>query len=141
MLRERTLPSDRGFTVIEILVALVIAGIGLSALMGLISSGLGLSGASGRVARETALARSVLERFGNDMPVQAGVSGGETSAGELAGGFHWRGEITLFDPTAPPEVIQPVIVTVTVWDKNEADPGVRLTTLRMLPPLRPDGTR
>lgn len=133
---ERMLQADRGFTVIEILVALVIAGIGLAALMGLISSGLSLSGASGRVTRETALARSALERFGTDLAVQAGVSGGE-----MAGGFRWRGEVVLFDLTAPPEVIQPATVTVTVWDKNEADPGVRLTTLRMLPPLRPDGTR
>ena len=128
--------SDRGFTVIEILVALVIAGIGLAALMGLISSGLGLAGASTRVARETALARSALERFGTELPVIPGLS-----SGEMSEGFRWRSEIQPADPAAPPELIQPAIVTVTVWDKNEDDPGVRLTTLRMLPPPRPDGTR
>ncbi len=129
-------PDERGFTVIEILVALMIAGLGLAAIMRLTSSGLQLSGSATRVARETALARSALERFGADMPVSPGVL-----TGEMSEGFHWRSEIQVADPTTPAEILQPAIVTVTVWDSNEDDPGVRLTTLRMLPPLKPDGSR
>ena len=128
---DRGRSGERGFTLIEILVALTIAGLGLAALMGLLSSGLNLSGASARVARETALARSALERFGADMPVAPGVL-----TGEMADGFRWRSEIQPADPSAPPEIIQPALVTVTVWDKNERDPGVRLTTLRLMRPAR-----
>ena|ERR1700730_16399905 len=128
--------DDRGFTLIEILVALIIAGIGLAALMGLMSSGLRLSGDSTRVARETSLARSALERFGSDLPVEPGIM-----AGEMSEGFRWRSEIRVADPMAPPELVQPAIVSVTVWDGNESDPGVRLTTLRLLPPAQPGGRR
>lgn len=126
--------SDRGFTLIEILVALVIAGFGLASLMGLTSSGLHLSSTATRVARETVLARSALERFGVELPVRPGVL-----SGTMSEGFRWRSAIEVADPTAPPELIQPAIVSVTVWDGTENDPGVRLTTLRLLPPAEPGG--
>ncbi len=126
--------GERGFTVIEILVALMIAGIGLAALLGLTSTGLHLSGASTRIAREAALARSALERFGTDMPVAPGVLDGE-----LAEGFRWRSEIRFTDDTASPDLPQPALVTVTVWDGKESDPGVRLSTLRLVVPAPPGG--
>jgi prepilin-type N-terminal cleavage/methylation domain-containing protein len=128
--------DERGFTLIEILVALIIAGIGLAALMGLTSSGLRMSTASDRVARETSLARSALERFGADLPIEAGIM-----TGEMSEGFRWRSEIQLMDAKTPAELIQPAIVSVTVWDGHEDDPGVRLTTLRLLPLIQPDGRR
>ena len=126
--------GERGFTMLEILVALMIAGIGLSALSGLLSSGLDLSARSVRMDRETALARSALERFGQDMPVEPGVQ-----TGEAAEGYRWRSEVAVADPTLPPAAIRSAVVTVTVWDKNANDGGVRLTTLRLMPPPRPGG--
>jgi prepilin-type N-terminal cleavage/methylation domain-containing protein len=120
-----------GFTMVEILVALIIAGMGLAAVSGLLSSGLTLSTTSARVDRETALARSAMERFGQDMKVEPGVR-----SGEAAEGYRWRSEVAVADPTVPPEMVRTAIVTVTVWDKNESDAGVRLTSLRL---LLPDG--
>jgi len=117
-------------------VALIIAGLGLAALMGLMSSGLHLSATATRVVRETPLARSALERFGSELPVEPGVM-----TGEMSEGFRWRSEIVPLDATALPESVQPAVVSVTVWDGNASDPGVRLTTLRMLPPAQPGGCR
>lgn len=132
MRRDPAGAGQGGFTLLEILVALMIAGMGLAALSGLLSSGLKLSTTSVRIDRETALARSALERFGQDLPVEPGVQ-----TGELAEGFRWRSEIAVADPTAPVDAVRAALVTVTVWDNNERDPGVRLTSLRLFPAPRP----
>ena len=104
MRRDRQL----GFTLIEVLVSLVIAGLALTALMDLTSTGLRLSNSSTRISREAALARSALQRFGTELPVAPGVL-----AGELAEGFRWRSDIQLADPSIPPDILQPAVVTVT----------------------------
>lgn len=126
--------SQQGFTLIEILVALIISGLGLAASMGLMSSGLHLSGTSSRVLRETSLARSALERFGVDLKIVQGQMTGEMSAG-----LRWRSEIQPLETGAPTDMFRAAIVTVTVWDGSENDPGVRLTTLRLMPPAAPGG--
>lgn len=123
--------GERGFTLLEILIALMIAGIGLAALSGLISSGLGLSSMAERTARETSLARSALSRFGTELPLAPG-----EQTGELAQGYHWRSDIRRLDPDSPAGALHVALVSVTVWDANEQDPGVRLTTMRLLNPLQ-----
>ena len=126
---------EDGFTLLEVLVALVIAGIGLAALLGLTSSSLHLSGSAKRIALETAGARAVLERFGIDVPIVPGVL-----SGAMREGLRWRSDVQRLDRDASPDLPQPAVVTVTVWDEDAGDPGVRLTSVRLLPAATPDGS-
>ena len=122
--------NDRhsGFTLIEILVALIIAGMGIAVLMDLSSAGLRLSGNSARISRETALARAMLAHQGTDLALAPGAF-----EGSLPDGYRWRSEIRAADPDGENEIVHPALVSITVWDAAARDPGVRLTTVRLLP--------
>lgn len=82
------LPDTSGFTLVEVLVALVIAGLGLSLLMQAASSGLESTMVAGRYIYASNLAQSHLALVGHTLPLKEG-----NFYGDDADGFRWRIEI------------------------------------------------
>jgi prepilin-type N-terminal cleavage/methylation domain-containing protein len=127
----------QGFTLIEVVVALVIFGLAFAVVARIIQTDVLQSGRAEKLNTATLLARSQLARIGADVPVAAGELDGD--AGD---GFRWRIVIRpaqLDDEPGdqaggsdrPPEVL-PYQVEVTVaWDAGEPAEAVTLTSLRL----------
>jgi general secretion pathway protein I len=81
---QQTSPAS-GFTLIEVVVALAIAGLGLALLVAASGSGLQSSSAAGRVTLATSHAQSRLAMVGLTLPLKSG-----DYTGEEGDGFRWR---------------------------------------------------
>ena len=118
---------QRGFTLMEIIVALAILAVALTALMQAFSGGLRAATASERQAAATLIARSLLERIGRDVPLVPGERSGLTDDG-----YRWLVRIEpakVIDPDrAADSPVLPFEVQVQV--AGAARP-VTLTTLRL----------
>ena len=77
--------GERGFTLIEVVVALAIAGLGLAALFAASSAGLASVDQSARYTAALRHAQARLAEFGITEPVRPGVQRGRNSDGSL-----WR---------------------------------------------------
>jgi general secretion pathway protein I len=119
---------SRGFTLLEILVAMVILAIAGGALIQ--SFSLGLRGVVVADQHETALAyaRSYLDRIGNDLPLREG-----ELLGDLEDGLQWRASIQAHPLPAKQSRAQPTVraymIEVAV-SRNQTD-VVSLKTLRL----------
>jgi prepilin-type N-terminal cleavage/methylation domain-containing protein len=130
----------QGFTLIEVVVALLIFGLAFAVVARIIQTGVLQSGRAEALNAATLLARSQLARIGADVPVAAGELDGD--AGD---GFRWRIVIRpaqLGDERSdqaegsdrPPEVL-PYQVEVTVaWGAGEPAEALTLTSLRLAAP-------
>lgn len=126
----------RGFTLIEVLVALAIASFSLTTLL----HALGTSARQTEISREystaTYLAESGLARIGRDLPLEAGLQ-----QGQFDETYAWRANITDAVSTRLSEprtmIVKPFQVDFTVW--WESGDKVRDLTLRTLR-LRPNET-
>jgi len=119
-----------GFTLLEVLVALVIFALAFGVLAQIIQTGLRQSTVAEATAAATALARSQLARVGTELPLETGETEGET-LGETEDGLRWRTVIEVAEPPSEELELVPYLVTVSVaWS---AGPGgeVTLTTLRL----------
>jgi general secretion pathway protein I len=120
--------SSRGFTLIEILVAMVILAIAGGALIQ--SFSLGLRGVEVAEQHETALAyaRSYLDRIGNDLPLREG-----ELLGDLGGGLQWRASIHAYPLPAKRSRTQPTVraYIVEVAVSRDQTDVVSLKTLRL----------
>jgi prepilin-type N-terminal cleavage/methylation domain-containing protein len=127
----------QGFTLIEVVVALLIFGLAFAVVARIIQTGVLQSGRAEAMTRATLLARSQLARIGVDVPVAEGELDGD--AGE---GFHWqivirpavleggRGDQTNGSDQQPK--ILPYQVEVTVaWGTGGPAEAVTLTSLRL----------
>ncbi len=88
--RKCSSPARRqsGFTLIEVLVALAIAALGLGVLVAAATTGIGNAGIADKYIHATRLCQSHLAEVGFTIPLKPGVySGGD---GE---GFRWRAQI------------------------------------------------
>jgi general secretion pathway protein I len=124
--------GERGFTLVEVLVAFVVALLILGATAPLLRQALGQADRAEADLAALGQARSLLARIGNDIPLLPGETGGD-----LAGGGHWRlaivpwAEAPTGDEWAP--ILYQVAVQVAVGS-GRAGSDVRLTTLRLGPP-------
>ena len=78
-------PTSSGFTLIEVLVALAIAGLGLALLVAATGAGLESSTAAARHIQAASQAQSRLAQVGLTLPLKKG-----EYFGDEVGGFHWR---------------------------------------------------
>jgi prepilin-type N-terminal cleavage/methylation domain-containing protein len=130
----------QGFTLIEVVVALLIFGLAFAVVARIIQTGVLQTGRAEAMTRATLLARSQLARIGVDVPVAEGELDGD--AGD---GFHWqivirpaaleksRGDQT--DGSGQhgqqPKIL-PYQVEVTVaWGRGGPAEAVTLTSLRL----------
>ena len=86
-MRHRSAQS--GFTLIEVVVALAIAAMGLSLLMAAASTGLGNAHLADQTIEATRRAQSRLAEVGTTSPLDPGLRSGDDG-----GGFSWRSRIS-----------------------------------------------
>jgi general secretion pathway protein I len=82
-------PSDTGFTLLEVLIAFIIAGVTIAALMQAGGSGLAATQAAARYGEAVSRARSHLAAVTHGAALAPGDNQGDDD-----GGFHWRVRIT-----------------------------------------------
>jgi prepilin-type N-terminal cleavage/methylation domain-containing protein len=114
----------RGFTLLEVLVALIIFAIAFGVLAQIIQTGLGQAHSAAATSEATLLARSLLAEVGSELPVSPGVV-----EGEAAGGYRWRIEMRATEDGAD-DALSAYLVQVTVAWGPEAR-SVELSTLRL----------
>ena len=121
--------SSSGFTLLEVLVALVIFALAFGVLAQIMQTGLRQSAGAQSVAAATLLARSELARVGVEMPLQVGRAEGQTEDG-----MRWQTEIEVVEGPDEDQSLALYQVQVTVaWGSSPAE-QLSLTTLRAGPP-------
>jgi general secretion pathway protein I len=127
----------QGFTLVEVVVALVIFGLAFAVLARIVQTGVLQSGRAEAMTTATLLARSQLARIGADVPVAEG-----ELEGDAGGGFRWRIVIRpaalagdhgdRADPSNRQPLILPYQVEVTVaWGQAGPAQTLTLTSLRL----------
>ncbi len=122
---------DRGFTLLEVLIALAILGLSLTVLFNLFGNSLNLAREGETEAAAAALAQSLLERLGPETPIRDGDLTGKT-----ADDLRWRLHVEPYgneqDRAAWPIAAKTVSATVT-WSSVLGDRSLTLATLRLAP--------
>jgi general secretion pathway protein I len=124
---------DSGFTLLEVLIAFVIAGLGIAALMQAGAGGLRATHAAARYEEAIARARSHLAAATHGAPLVPG-----DNQGDDGGGYHWRVRVTPAATTtlqriggvrrpATPITLYAVSVWIS-WREGAATRDVRLDT-------------
>lgn len=124
---------EAGFTMVEVLAALVILALTLAVLFDIVSTSLRRIGQAEKLTQATLTAQSLLARVGAEMALQEG-----QTAGRLGSDLRWRLQVRPFgDPTelqAWP--ITPYEISAEVlWHDGVKERSVILTTLRLGPKL------
>ncbi len=128
---------EAGFTLLEVMVALVIAGLALGVLFQGSLGGLRTAGSAGQVQEALSRAQSRLAALGRAGGLVPG-----TAEGEDGGGFHWRTQVTQLDVLPPGQdrtLPRAALFALEVSVTAEGGPGVRLRTERLgtAPPAPP----
>lgn len=130
-----------GFTLIEVLVALVIGGLAVTAIAGVFGSGLLASRVSDQAVIALTLAETTLAAAGADEPLRPGSRGGSFDHH-----FGWQLSIAPYDDpgrrdpsgVAAPLALRLYRVAVTVaWNDGAKRRQLSLSTLRLGPPPPP----
>lgn len=123
----------RGFTLVEVLFALVVVGIALAAAAAVLDNGLMAHNAAGDVDTALLLARDKLASAGITAPLHSG-----TTQGAFAGRFAWRVAVSRYHDAALAQLPQTGMklyrVAVRVaWRDGWRSRAVALSTLRLEP--------
>ncbi len=125
--------DQRGFTLIEVLVAFAVLAMLLGAIYQTFSSGLNASARAERRAVAALHAQSVLAALGSGEPISQG-----EATGELDGGYRWQTSVRLLESAGQESAsktarLDAFEVTVTVsWEAPLGRQGsVSLNTLRL----------
>lgn len=131
-----------GFTLLEVIVAVVIAALCLSALAQVFATGVRAAGTASDYTRAVTLAQSLLASAGVEKPLEEGAEGGTTADGKLA----WTLTVTQ-EPTddadaliRPPLELKRVIARVSTVEADAAVSRprvVELSTLMAVPRATP----
>lgn len=117
----------QGFTLLEVVVALIVFALTFGAFAQIFSTGFRQSRAAERTAEATLVAESVLARIGNETRLEPGRFGGEVGAD-----FRFEAEIEPASEPDPDYGYVALRVRVTVFEADATpDSGIRLTTLRL----------
>lgn len=117
----------RGFTLLEVVVALLIFAISFGVLAQIFQTGFRQSAEAEAVTMATLLARSELARIGVEVPLEPGETETETDDG-----FRVRTRVLPAEVETGDDEIAPLLVEVSVaWGPPERAPQVALTTLRL----------
>ena len=125
MPRRHERAGSHGFTLLEILVALVIFALAFGVLAQIIQTGLRQSTEARSITAATLLAQSELARVGVEVPLRAGPTDGQTETG-----MRWHTEVELIEQPNEQQSLATYQVEVTVaWGPSPAE-QLTLTTLR-----------
>ena len=126
--------SQRGFSLLEVLVAFAILAVSLGVLLGIFSRATSATIASAQYSQAATLAESLLNLVGHEIPLEEGTVSGETESG-----FSW--ELTLFEldlsdefPTSTPSVTVYRINATVLWFDAGRPRRLMLATLKLLDP-------
>ena len=124
---------SRGFTLIEVLVALAVLALALGVLFQIFSTGLNNSRVAEAYAKATLLAQSKLASLGIEESLGEG-----QNTGRFDEQFGWRIDIHSHEreeePVGQDAPLKPYEVVVTVyWGETDEERSVSLTTLRLAP--------
>ena len=125
--------SERGFTLVELLVSLAILAVALAVLFGAISTSLDRTRKDRDEALAASLVQSLLARAGSERPLAAG----ETS-GVYSNGYHWRLVVSPYDAGDDAKawpVSAFVFHAAVFWGAPERSRS--LSALRLVPPKKP----
>jgi prepilin-type N-terminal cleavage/methylation domain-containing protein len=136
---SKTLGAQSGFTLIEVIVAVVIAAMCLTALAGVFSSGTRAAGIAADLSRASTLAQSLLAGAGLEKPLTEGVESG--ASGES---LTWTVSVSdeptedSDNPIRPPYLLKRVTAKVVAGStasrgSTDTQRSVELTTLRAVP--------
>ncbi len=126
---RRPASRQRGFTLLEVLVALVIATMGLMSVFSAF-------GASAQSMAATVQYQEALSRARSRLEAVCATAAESENGGDDGGGFRWRSSVRPLGSTARPEEQGPVttLYAVTVWvswGENGRARSVRLDTERL----------
>ena len=133
---ERRSPRDRGFTLIEVLIAFLIAAMAAVALMHTTTGAVTSSRVAGRYDEAVARAQSHLAAL------SASPLADSDRQGDEGGGFHWRVRVAMAGTThaasqfraIPRSAITLYRITVTIsWTEGERSRAVQLDSARLGP--------
>ncbi|MGI9503302.1 MAG: type IV pilus modification PilV family protein [Geminicoccaceae bacterium] len=116
-----------GFTLLEVLVALIIFAIAFGALVGLFQTSLRQTGTAEELRRATVLAEAQLARFGRDLPLALGRVDGVSADGEL----RWQADVSLARPVEEDAAVALYQIRIDAGRGEGASSLVSLTTLRL----------
>ena len=113
--RRSSAGRDRGFTLIEVVVALCIFGMAVYIAMDIISFGSIATSRDHDIEQAVGIGKNELARVGQDVPLVDG-----TIHGTTADGFGWQIEITSFRGDEAPDPIDErlkLVRTTVVWHR------------------------
>jgi general secretion pathway protein I len=122
---------EAGFTVVEVVVALIILSLALGVLLNVMSNSIRQTGQAETVAEAGSLAQSLLAKIGTELPLRDGQITGQSDHG-----FRWRVHIEAYgDGTDRREwpVAAHQILAEVLWSDGLQERSVVLSTLRLGP--------
>ncbi|MGI9499846.1 MAG: prepilin-type N-terminal cleavage/methylation domain-containing protein [Geminicoccaceae bacterium] len=116
----------KGFTLLEVLIALIIFAIAFAALAGIFQTSLRQAAISDELREATVLAEAQLARFGKDLPLEPG-----RTEGISADGLLWAAEVSLALPVDADSGIALYRISIEAGAGAASSRRVELRTLRI----------
>jgi general secretion pathway protein I len=122
----------RGFSLLELLVALTLFATLLGALLQIFSAGLHAARTGDRMTRAVVIAQSRLDALGVEQPLRPGVSSGATDDA-----YYWRITVRPYlehQLDSASRLLRPLSVLVEVfWEDADSAHSVALNSIRLTP--------
>jgi general secretion pathway protein I len=126
--------KERGFSLLEILVAFVILALSLGILLNIFSSGINNAAVAEEYTAAVQIAEALMAQTGVETPLQAGQTSGQEDKK-----YRWLVVVTPFNPTVAKLNTEAITVTlfkvkvsVNWGDANDNDRQIELTTLKLV---------
>ncbi len=153
-MNRRAINRQRGFSLLEVMLAFALLAVALGILIAILGGGLGQVRTAGDATDATLHAQSLLDELGVLAPIEPGRQQGESEDGR----FRWTLEITETEDPAPMDPIDPVTAPAETvglqpvgapvlyrvqldiaWGEDDYARSLRFATLRARLPAQPAG--